>query len=126
MLCLSVAVMASTPLDHHRPDGTFVNTDGVAIDKSMKDLWRAFNEQDKPDPVTFPVLSVEPQALANPSQSQLLWVGHSTFLIQSDGMNILTDPQFSRRSSPLSFAGPERTSALPVSTDDLPPMQRGQ
>ena len=120
--CLSAPLMASTLPDHHRPDGTFVNTDGAAIDKSIKDLWRAFNEQEKPDPVTFPVLSVKPQALANPSQSQLLWVGHSTFLIQSDGMNILTDPQFSRRSSPLSFAGPERTSALPVSTDDLPPI----
>lgn len=119
---LVAPVMASTAPEHHKPDGSFVNTDGAAIDKSLKDLWRAFNEQEKPDPVTFPVRAVEPQSLKDPDQSQLLWVGHSTFLIQSDGMNILTDPQFSRRSSPLSFAGPERTSALPLSTDDLPPI----
>ncbi|MFL2663927.1 MAG: MBL fold metallo-hydrolase [Crocinitomicaceae bacterium] len=34
----------------------------------------------------------------------ITWVGHSTFLVSLDGMNILTDPVFSRRVSPFSFS----------------------
>jgi len=35
-------------------------------------------------------------------------VGHSTFLVQMDGVNILTDPIWSDRCSPVSWAGPKR------------------
>ncbi len=129
ILVLSCPVMAEEETEepsasglktHHRLDGTFVNTDGTAINKSFGDLWKAFNEQDRPEPVEFPLQPVDPAALKNPAQSQMLWIGHSTFLLQVDGMNILTDPQFSRRASPFSFAGPERTEPLPLSTDELP------
>ena len=34
------------------------------------------------------------------------WIGHATFLVRLDGVNVLTDPVFSRRASPMSFAGP--------------------
>jgi hypothetical protein len=37
-------------------------------------------------------------------------VGHATFLIQMDGVNILTDPMWSERCSPVSWAGPKRYS----------------
>lgn len=48
------------------------------------------------------------------------WIGHSTFLIQYRGINILTDPIFSERASPISFAGPKRLVDLPLQVDDLP------
>ena len=35
-------------------------------------------------------------------------VGHATLLIQAAGLNILTDPVFVKRASPVSFAGPKR------------------
>jgi N-acyl-phosphatidylethanolamine-hydrolysing phospholipase D len=41
------------------------------------------------------------------------WFGHSSFLIQHAGLNILTDPVFSERVSPVSFAGPKRYMPLP-------------
>jgi N-acyl-phosphatidylethanolamine-hydrolysing phospholipase D len=45
----------------------------------------------------------------NPSKDlQISWLGHSTFLIQYKGLNILTDPVFSDRASPFSFVGPKR------------------
>ena len=34
------------------------------------------------------------------------WIGHATFLVRLDGVNVLTDPVFSKRASPMSFAGP--------------------
>ena len=50
------------------------------------------------------------------------WVGHATLLIQLDGVNILTDPQWSDRASPFSFAGPRRVSAPGLRFEDLPPI----
>jgi N-acyl-phosphatidylethanolamine-hydrolysing phospholipase D len=50
----------------------------------------------------------------------LTWIGHSTFLVQLDGLNVLTDPQFSDRASPVSFAGPRRLNAPGLAFDDLP------
>ncbi len=54
------------------------------------------------------------------TQIQLTWIGHATFLIQVEGFNILTDPMFSKRSSPVSFAGPERVARPGIKFEDLP------
>jgi N-acyl-phosphatidylethanolamine-hydrolysing phospholipase D len=50
------------------------------------------------------------------------WVGHSTVLIQLEEVNFLTDPQWSERASPLSFAGPRRVVPPGVRLEDLPPI----
>ena len=49
-------------------------------------------------------------------------VGHATVLIQTAGLNILTDPVWSDRASPLSFAGPARVTPPGIAWDDLPPI----
>ena len=49
-------------------------------------------------------------------------VGHSTFLIQMDGVNILTDPIWSERCSPLSWIGPKRYRVPGIRFEDLPPI----
>lgn len=56
----------------------------------------------------------------DPGVIQLTWVGHATFLIQVAGLNILTDPMFSERASPLSFIGPQRTAPPGIPLGDLP------
>jgi N-acyl-phosphatidylethanolamine-hydrolysing phospholipase D len=48
------------------------------------------------------------------------WVGHSTFLLQIDGVNILTDPTWSERVSPVTFAGPRRLVPPGLRFEDLP------
>lgn len=58
----------------------------------------------------------------DPRKIQVTWIGHSTFLIQVAGVNILTDPIFSDRASPLSFAGPRRRVAPGVPFESLPPI----
>ncbi len=48
------------------------------------------------------------------------YVGHVTFLIQIDGLNILTDPVWSERVSPFTFAGPKRMVKPSINFTDLP------
>jgi L-ascorbate metabolism protein UlaG (beta-lactamase superfamily) len=53
-------------------------------------------------------------------ETRITVVGHATLLIQSGGVNMLTDPLFSERASPFSFAGPRRVSPPGVRFEDLP------
>ena len=48
------------------------------------------------------------------------WIGHATVLVQTEGLNILTDPIWSDRASPFSFAGPRRVRQPGVRFEDLP------
>ena len=59
---------------------------------------------------------------ANGSTPTLSWIGHATFLVQLDGVNILTDPNWSNRASPLPFAGPRRLIPPGMRFEDLPPI----
>ncbi|UYY57702.1 MBL fold metallo-hydrolase [Sphingomonas sp. S2-65] len=50
---------------------------------------------------------------------RVTWVGHATLLVQTNGLNILTDPVWSDRAGPLGF-GPTRVAAPGIRFDDLP------
>lgn len=54
------------------------------------------------------------------SDVRITFVNHSTFLIQTEGYNILTDPVFSERTSPVSFFGPKRVHQTGIAMSDLP------
>jgi L-ascorbate metabolism protein UlaG (beta-lactamase superfamily) len=57
---------------------------------------------------------------ANRTEPTLTWIGHATFLLQLDGMNILTDPHLTERASPLAIAGPKRVVAPALDFRELP------
>lgn len=48
------------------------------------------------------------------------WIGHATVLMQMGGLNVLTDPVFSERASPLSWVGPQRAQPPGVALAELP------
>jgi L-ascorbate metabolism protein UlaG (beta-lactamase superfamily) len=50
------------------------------------------------------------------------WLGHSTVLIEIDGLRVLTDPVWGLRASPARFAGPKRFQPVPVALRALPPI----
>lgn len=54
------------------------------------------------------------------SSLRVSFVGHSTVLMQTQSMNILTDPIWSERASPVSWIGPKRSAAPGISWDQLP------
>lgn len=62
------------------------------------------------------------EAIAHPDRNaiQVTWIGHSTFLVQVAGVNILTDPIWSTRASPVSFVGPKRIAHPGIGFDKLP------
>ena len=53
---------------------------------------------------------------------RVTWVNHSTLLVQMGGVNILTDPIWSERCSPVSFTGPKRHRPPGLRFEDLPPI----
>jgi L-ascorbate metabolism protein UlaG (beta-lactamase superfamily) len=64
-----------------------------------------------------PLPSVDPRpAWARPPETgfRATWLGHSTVLLEIDGVRILTDPVWGERASPLGFAGPKRFQPIPV------------
>src|SRR5690349_1459855 len=59
-------------------------------------------------PDHVPVQPSVPPVRVNGEAMRVTWIGHSTVLVQTQGLNILTDPIWSRRASPFSFIGPAR------------------
>jgi L-ascorbate metabolism protein UlaG (beta-lactamase superfamily) len=73
--------------------------------------------------VALPVVADDGRPLLEPDGAPTVtWVGHSTVLVRLDGVNVLTDPQWSDRASPLSFAGPRRVVPPGLRFEDLPPI----
>jgi L-ascorbate metabolism protein UlaG (beta-lactamase superfamily) len=54
------------------------------------------------------------------TELRVTFVNHSTFLLQTEGLNLLTDPVWSERVSPVTFAGPRRRRAPGLRLEDLP------
>jgi N-acyl-phosphatidylethanolamine-hydrolysing phospholipase D len=59
---------------------------------------------------------------ARHSVPTVTWIGHSTLLVQMDGVTFLTDPIWSERASPVAFAGPKRVVPPGLAFDALPPI----
>jgi N-acyl-phosphatidylethanolamine-hydrolysing phospholipase D len=114
---------------HHRPEGGFRNPWPRAEQHGFGDFLKWVVERRRkprrpdPDPSTF--TRVEPQfAVPRPAPEELTltWIGHTSFLIQIGGRNVLLDPMWSDRASPVQFAGPKRWVPPGVSFDRLPPI----
>ena len=72
-----------------------------------------------------PLPAVNPlDAWLKPAGSGLraTWLGHSTVLIEIDGLRVLTDPVWGQRASPTQLAGPKRFQPVPLALKALPPL----
>lgn len=102
----------------------FANEDGVYAPLSFISLlkWR-FGETHTPWPAhrdNLVVPTIKPRVLG--ADLQVTFVGHSSVLLQTQGLNILTDPIWSERASPVSFSGPKRVHAPGIAFSALPPI----
>ncbi|MEN3794452.1 MBL fold metallo-hydrolase [Fulvimarina sp. MAC3] len=109
----------SGPISDHFDGTCFFNPGEPSTERSLSDVlrWRFKETRAKwPDSVL-----VDP---ARPEQTvtgcRAVMIGHASVLLQVDGLNILTDPVFSRRVSPVSFAGPKRVTPPGIRFEDLP------
>ena len=72
-----------------------------------------------------PLPSMNPQGVwAKKPQGGLrvTWLGHSTMLVEIDGVRILTDPVWGPRASPSALVGPKRFQPVPLSLREMPPV----
>ncbi len=119
---------------HHRPDGFQDNyvdfkpknffTDvllGWQIPSWFKGLPPA---PEAPPPVVAPDLAFIASNAGARTQPAATFIGHATVLVQvptaNGGLNVLTDPVFGERVSPVSFAGPKRFQPPGVALKELP------
>jgi N-acyl-phosphatidylethanolamine-hydrolysing phospholipase D len=97
----------------------FTNTNQISNDKSFKDLMKWTLSGKNPKRVKIET-SDEWQSLNKDSKNYAVWIGHATYLLNSGGITILTDPVFSNRASPVRFAGPKRLIPPAMSLKELP------
>ena len=74
---------------------------------------------------TAPLPAQDPRArwLKPPATGlRATWLGHSTVLVEIDGVRVLTDPVWGARASPSQLAGPKRFQPVPVALKALPPI----
>jgi L-ascorbate metabolism protein UlaG (beta-lactamase superfamily) len=53
---------------------------------------------------------------------RVTWMGHSSMLLEIDGLRVLIDPVWEQRAAPVEWAGPKRFFAPPLRLQDLPPI----
>lgn len=110
----------------HYKDGVFVNLQKTTMDMGFDSIMDLLNETIKGNPekrpdFDIPVLKVTTQDLQNMEATRLIWFGHSAFLLQIDGKNILLDPMLGDVPAPNPFLGTSRFSReLPIKIEDLP------
>jgi len=114
-------------LQHHTGKG-FRNPNPGFEERTFRDFvkWR-WSEKERVDNSLeganglFEILNNDGAMLKSiDSLFTVTWIGHSTMLIQLEGMNILTDPIWSERASPFQFAGPKRYTPPGMKIEDLP------
>lgn len=128
---------AGTPLEPDRPgraravrtaDGRFaapwrIDDGERGFAAFLRWQWQRRNQPRSvlPPPHALPLASSQvahPAAAAG--EIRITWIGHATFLLQIGGANVLTDPVWSERVSPVAWAGPRRLVPAALPFDDLP------
>ncbi|MCG8310296.1 MAG: MBL fold metallo-hydrolase [Cytophagales bacterium] len=98
----------------------FINPGKVKA-KGLKDIirWAASRKRESWKELSVISQGKPPDSIFNDG-IKITFVNHSTFLIQMAGVNILTDPIWSQRTSPVRFAGPKRVRPPGILFEDLP------
>jgi L-ascorbate metabolism protein UlaG (beta-lactamase superfamily) len=111
----------SGPVSDHFDGVRFFNPDHP-WNKSPLQAFQALALGDKaPWPESWPSpFSDEPPAKVEGAGLRVVSIGHASQLIQTAGLNLLVDPVFSDRASPVGFAGPKRVNPPGIAFERLP------
>ena len=116
------------PASDHFDGARFFNPDGDADTLAPPTggsragfFWRYLTGNDgRPEwPKSVAVTPGRPEPRVEGERMVVTWIGHASVLVQTEGLNILTDPVWSDRAGPLGF-GPTRVAAPGVRFEDLP------
>ncbi|MGX8008235.1 MBL fold metallo-hydrolase [Mesorhizobium sp. ORM8.1] len=114
----------SGPASDHFDGSLFFNPGGKPPGRFADILRWQFSGNRAKWPAAWPSRypPAKPDSRIEGDALRLTMVGHASMLIQTAGLNILTDPVWSERTSPFSFAGPKRVNAPGIAFADLPPI----
>ncbi|MEL6967400.1 MAG: MBL fold metallo-hydrolase [Pseudomonadota bacterium] len=111
------------PVSDHFDGLSFFNPQGEAPKGFVELMKWQLGGGRKAWPSTYPSpFQGKPKARVTGGELEATYVGHATVLVQVDGLNILTDPVWSDRCSPVTWAGPKRVNPPGIAMDDLPPI----
>ncbi len=105
--------------------GEFKNTGGGknSISRTVGKIMLNFDKWELwPKAYEKPLAKIQPSYFDEENQVKVYFIGHATCLIQWNGLNILTDPMFSRSAGPLGKMGPARKAPPGVNIQGLPPI----
>ena len=131
ILLLQITTMTSAQ-DHqipaHHTENGFRNPWPSFTEHGFSDVLKWRRERSKsgksqPDSLNFEFVPNDGDFLReNRDRFTVTWIGHATILFQIGGLNILTDPMWSDRASPVQWAGPKRYTPPALKLEDLPPI----
>lgn len=112
------------PSTKHFDGQRFFNAHGPNRLHCLKDVLRWHFQRPKNNwPLSVPNLYDDrPPTTITGQEIRISFIGHVTLLFQTQGLNILTDPVWSKRVSPFSFIGPCRIHQPGISFEHLPPI----
>ena len=110
------------PISDHFDGTYFFNPGGVLPKGRLAFLKWQLSDRGVDWPASFPspFSPDQPPARYEGEGARLTYIGHASHLLQTRGQNILIDPVWADRASPLSFAGPKRVNAPGIAFDSLP------
>jgi L-ascorbate metabolism protein UlaG (beta-lactamase superfamily) len=111
------------PISDHFDGEHFFNPDGddgLPVANTGTMLRYVTASDDRPVwPGNVAVTPAKPPARVDGARMLVTWVGHSSVLVQTNGLNILTDPVWSKSAGPFGF-GPTRVAEPGIRFEDLP------
>lgn len=110
------------PVSDHFDGRKFVNPGGVHA-KGMGEALKWAANRRRREPWQYREMPYGEKPIDQVGNGvRVTFINHTTFLIQGGGVNILTDPVWSERTSPFTFAGPRRRRNPGIRFEDLPPI----
>ena len=108
------------PLSDHFNGKTFFQPHHATAG-GLRELWRwKLSAKPKPWPRQVALDPSPRRTTANTGEIVATWIGHSSFLLQTPSLNVIFDPVFSERVSPVEWAGPRRVHPPGIAFGDLP------
>ena len=107
---------------HHTDDGFQNNYLPLErMTKSFSKLWHWHQNRIDQETVEFELIKPDSDFLReNRTVPTLTWIGYSSFFLQYQGINLITDPHLTQRASPVNFLGPQRLVDPGLYLTDLP------
>jgi L-ascorbate metabolism protein UlaG (beta-lactamase superfamily) len=105
-------------------DGKFINAEPLNMGNFFKITWKyMFSKSEKSVPTKpIPIENINQKNFFEPPSEAIkfYWLGHSSIILEMDKKRIIFDPVFSKRASPVQWAGPKRFHPTPLELTDLP------